>query len=107
MYSFFDANHWFRVKRARAELGLNRISDAEKLRPNHRLANATLQHIPSGEYWKVVSVREDWWMGKFLTALLEKDGSHRMVVVENYSCEQPGIVNQLGEFNSDFTVVFH
>ena len=107
MYSHFDAAHWFRVKRARAELGLNRISDAEKLRPNHHLANATLEHIPTGEYWKVVFVREDWWMGRYLTAMLEKDGSHRTVVVANYTCEQPDVLNQLCEFNQDFTVVFH
>lgn len=104
MYSHFDVNHWFRVKQARDAQGLNRISDAEKLRPDHRLANAKLTHLPTGKNWTVVSVREDWWLGRFLTVLLENNGSHRTCVVENISCEAPDVVTQLGVFNTEFAV---
>ncbi|KVP16832.1 hypothetical protein [Burkholderia ubonensis] len=107
MSSYFDAQHWNRVKKAREELGLNKIPAEAKLRPEHRLAHATLLHRATGETWTVTAVREDWHLGRFLAASIEKDGIHRNCVVELISCEDPEIIQQLGEFNTEFEVLFH
>ncbi|KVP40042.1 hypothetical protein WJ87_07620 [Burkholderia ubonensis] len=86
---------------------MNKIPAEAKLRPEHRLAHATLLHRATGETWTVTAVREDWHLGRFLAASIEKDGIHRNCVVELISCEDPEIIQQLGEFNTEFEVLFH
>lgn len=105
MYSCFDANHWHRVKKARQEQGLNRLSHEASLRPNHALTNSVLRNKKTGEQWSVVSVREDWLYGRFLVALLERNGSHRTCFVENISSEAVDVLNGLAVFHSEFEVV--
>ncbi|KWA83928.1 hypothetical protein WL29_21415 [Burkholderia ubonensis] len=108
MSSYFNTQHWNRVKKARAELGLNKIPEEATLRPAHHLAQATLQHRQTGETWKVTEVREDWLLGRYLTATLEReDGVRCTYVVEIISSEEPEILQQLGEFNTEFEVLFH
>jgi len=107
MSSFFDAQHWERVKQARQEQGLNKIPDEVMLRPMHRLAHATLKHRQTGETWAVTAVREDWLLGRFLTATLSRKGMTRNCVVETISCEHREIVNKLGNFNAEYEVLYH
>lgn len=108
MNSYFNAQHWNRVKKARAELGLNKIPEAATLRPTHRLAQATVLQRSTGETWTVTAVREDWLLGRYLTATLEhEDGARRTCVVEIISSDEPEILQQLGEFNTEFEVLFH
>jgi len=104
----FDVQHWNRVKQARAELGLNRIPAEARLRPSHRLAHASVFHRETKATWAVTTVREEWLLGRYLTATLEReDGTRRTVVVEVISTEEQEIVQQLGEFNSEFEVLLH
>lgn len=105
MYSFFNADHWLRVKKVRQAAGLNSLPETDRVRPNHRLAHATLHQVSTGIQWKVQVIREDWWLGRYLTAILEHNGSHRTCVVENFTCEAPDVIRLLGEFNSDFELV--
>jgi hypothetical protein len=107
MNSFFDAQHWARVKQARQAQGLNRIPDASLLRPNHPLARATLRHRGSGEDWAVTAIREDWLLGRFLVASLESNGRTRTCVVETISSENPEIFRQLDSFIAEFEVLTH
>jgi len=107
MYSNFDVNHWKRVKQARAELGLNRIPAAATLRPTHRLSQATLRHLATDQLWTVTAVREDWLMGRYLEATLERNGQIRSCVVETISSEHPEIIQQLGTFNTEFDALTH
>jgi hypothetical protein len=107
MQAYFDANHWKRVKQARDAQGLNRIPAESLLRPNHRLARATLRHRESGESWTVTAIREDWLVGRFLTATLESNGCTRTCVVETISSENPEVYQQLDSFNDEFEILTH
>lgn len=105
MNSFFDAQHWDRVKQARQAQGLNRIPAESLLRPDHRLARATLRHRESGESWAVTAIREDWLLGRYLVASLANNGNTRTCVVETISSENPEIFRQLDNFNAEFEVL--
>lgn len=105
MNTFFDAQHWERVKQARNAQGLNRIPAESLLRPNHRLARATLRHRETGETWAVTAIREDWLLGRFLSASLESNGRTRTCVVETISSENPEIFHQLDSFNDEFEIL--
>lgn len=107
MTTFFDAQHWARVKQARDAQGLNRILAETLLRPNHRLARATLRHRETGETWMVTAVREDWLRGRYLSATLESGGHTRTCVVETISSESPEIYQQLDSFTAEFEVLMH
>lgn len=104
MFSFFDYEHWQKVKQARAEQGLNRLSELDRARPDHPLVNKLITKKESGEAWNVVSVKEDWWYGRFLTALLERNGSHTLCMIENISCIDPGILQNLDKFKREFDI---
>jgi hypothetical protein len=103
----FDVQHWNRVKKARADLGLNKIPAETTLRPSHRLANASVYHRETKTTWAVTAVREEWLLGRYLTATLEHNGVHRTCVVELISCEDAEIIQKLGEFNTEFEVLLH
>lgn len=105
MTTFFDAQHWERVKQARQAQGLNRIPAESLLRPNHRLARATLRHLESGESWAVTAVREDWLLGRYLVASIESNGRTRTCIVETISSEDPAVFRQLDSFNAEFEVL--
>jgi hypothetical protein len=105
MLSYFDAQHWARVRDARAALGLNRIPRETLLRPNHQLAHATLRHRASGEIWTVTAVREDWLVGRYLAAALERNGRTRVCVVEILSSDRPEIHKQFDAFSTEFEVL--
>ncbi|HDR9103456.1 TPA: hypothetical protein QDB04_000176 [Burkholderia vietnamiensis] len=108
MQSFFDAAHWNRVKQARAERGLNRIPVEATLRPQHRMANATLLERETGELWNVVRLQEDWQQGSYLLATLSRgDAETRTCVVETISCDTPEILSQLLQFHTEFEILFH
>ncbi len=104
----FDVQHWNRVKQARAELGLNKIPAEKTLRPSHRLAHASMFHRETKTTWTVTAVREEWLLGLYLTATLEReDGTRRTVVVEIISTEEQEVIRKLGEFNTEFEVLLH
>lgn len=105
MTTFFDAQHWGRVKQARFAQGLNRIPAESLLRPTHRLARATLRHRLTGETWAVTAIREDWLLGRFLSAELESNGRKRTCVVETISSTSPEIFQQLDCFNDEFEML--
>jgi hypothetical protein len=106
--NYFDAQHWNRVKHARSEQGLNKIPAESTLRPSHRLAGASAFHRATKTTWLVTAVQEDWFLGRYLTATLEReDGTRRTAVVEVISTEEPEIIQQLGQFNTEFEVLLH
>lgn len=105
MNTFFNAKHWERVKQARSAQGLNRIQVESLLRPSHRLARATLRHRGTGEVWEVTAIREDWLLGRFLSASLESNGRTRTCVVETISSEDPEIFHQLDSFTAEFEIL--
>lgn len=107
MNTFFDAQHWDRVKQARQAQGLNRIPAESLLRPHHRLARATLRHRESGDSWAVTGIREDWLLGRYLVASLESNGRTRTCVVATISSEDPEVFRQLDSFNAEFEVLTH
>jgi hypothetical protein len=104
----FDIHHWNRVKQARAELGLNKIPAEATLRPSHRLAHASVFHRETKTTWAVSEVREEWLLGRYLTAtLVREDGTRRTVVVEAITTEEQEIIQKLAEFNTEFEVLLH
>lgn len=108
MNSFFDAQHWERVKQARAALGINRIAPESLLRPNHRLLHATLRHRTTDEVWTVTAVREDWLLGRYLAAELECNGRKQTCVVALLGCQSPEIDQKFEDFCTDFEkIVMH
>ncbi len=104
MYSFFDIDHWRAVKKARQEQGLNRL-DGKLRRMNHPMVGVQLVQKPTNQVYTVESVSEDWWYGRFLTAKLDLNGSHRVCVIENISCVDNGIQAQLDIFQEEFAVL--
>lgn len=108
MYSYFNAQHWNRVRQARAEQGMNKIPAAAMLHPAHRMVSATLRQRDSADSWTVIAVSEDWLLGRYLVATLEHEsGKRRTCVVESISCSEPAILEQLQAFNAEFEVLYH
>lgn len=104
MQSYFNAQHWYRVKRVRDERGLNRIPAEAMLRPTHPLMGATLLHRASGEHWMVTAVREEWHLGRYLVATLARAGVQRTYVVELITCDDAAIAQEVLVFSADFEV---
>jgi hypothetical protein len=101
-FSQLNLDHWLRVKAERARLGMP--SPRAKNEPiHHALVGLTLVEKVTGKHYVVESVREDWWQGWFLTALLHDEfGSSRMCIIENRSSTNPAIQRQLAQFRQDF-----
>ncbi len=105
MYSHFNGEHWLKVKKARNAQGLNRLEDTDRIQPNHPLTGRTLRHTVTGRVYKVLAVRQDWWLGRFLVASLESNGSHRQCIVENISSEARDVTRELAVFKDEFEIV--
>lgn len=103
MYSHFDADHWMKVKAARAQLGLSAPRSCEL--PEHPLVRCRVVDARTNKVWQVVSVQQQWWRGRFLVAMVERAGSHMQLVVGNISCDEPGIQQQLRLYQEHFHVV--
>lgn len=101
-FCYFDHAHWQRVMAARKAQGLNRLSELSKFRPDHPLMNAWLREHSTGKDWRVISVRQDWWLGHYLIARLECEGLQQECVVENLSSCQPDVDIQLAHFLKNF-----
>lgn len=104
MYSYFNMDHWRAVKKARQEQGLNRL-DVKLRRTNHPMVGVQLVHKATNLVYTVESVSEDWLYGRFLTARLELQGSHRVCVIENISCSDTGVQAQLDIFQEEFAIL--
>lgn len=106
MLSYFDDAHWLRVMAARQAQGLNKLSDQNKLRPQHPLARARLRHRETGQVWQVLGVRQEWRQGYYLVATLECEGVQQACVVENQSSSRPEINIELARYLKAFQVFY-
>lgn len=105
-YAHLNVEHWMRVKAERARLGLS--SPRASNEPiEHALVGLTLVDRATERRFVVESVREDWWQGWFLTALLrDEQGNAHMRVIENRSSTHPAIARQLAQFRESFGAHF-
>jgi hypothetical protein len=101
-FSRLNTEHWLRVKAERARRGLPGAR-ASSGPVDHALVGLTLVERGTDRRYVVESVREDWWQGWFLTALLhDEQGSSRLCVIENRSSTHPAIERQLAQFRESF-----
>jgi hypothetical protein len=100
-FSFFDSAHWQKVRAERKRLGL---SNPTKLGEpvKHALLNQILTDVSTGVSYVVESVRHDWYRGWFLAATLSCQGSHRVCFIENKSCVDDAILQQIDLFSTTF-----
>jgi hypothetical protein len=103
-FSAWGLNHYLRVKAARdKEVTIRPEPSARELQ--HPLVGKTLWSRETGTAYRVEKVKENWWRGKFLMALLANESqSHRQCMVENLSCVDPSIVEQIAQFSNTFTL---
>ena len=101
-FSYFDMEHWLRVKAERSRLGITRRTEVGLEQPGHPLVGKTLVDSTTGTSYVVERVKKDWLQGWFLTALLNAKGSHRVCIVENHSSSHPAVEQQLIEYHDAF-----
>jgi hypothetical protein len=108
-FSHFDTKHWYRVKAERSRLGLHRATEVGA-EVQHALVGRTLVEQDTGDTYRVQNVTKDWYHGWFLRAFLVSlknplTGSHRVCHVENISCQDEGIQQQIEHFHTTLSVV--
>lgn len=102
-FSYFDQAHWHKVRAVRRQLGIVSRSEVGD-RVSHPLVGKNVLDRTSGETYQVESVKKDWLQGWFYTALLSVNGSHRVCLIENKSCVNPGIVEEIEKFSQNFSM---
>lgn len=101
-YSHFDPVHWSKVSAARRDQGLALSPARGQTLPGHRLAGASLVERETGHVYRVEKVYQDWYNGWFVTALIERNGSHGTCVVDSISCRDAGMLAALADFERRF-----
>ncbi len=105
MYSHFNAQHWAKVKLQRRQQGLNRLEETDRVVAHHHLTGQTLRQTPTGELWTVVSVRQDWNLGRYLVATLASAGKTLTLAVETLSSDARDVLQEVAQFQDDFELV--
>lgn len=98
-YQFFDALHWKRVREVRRQL--NPVGTPPP-KVSHPLVGTTLKSTRFDHTYLVESVQVDWRNGRFLRAMLNMQGSHRVVLVKNISSTDQEILDQIARFGEEF-----
>lgn len=101
-YSHFDMNHWLAVSAERRRQGMARHPERGQLQPDHPLVGKTLVDTATNRTYVVESVRKDWLQGWYMTAMLNCEGSHRVVIVQAQPWTCPTILSQLQVFEGTF-----
>lgn len=81
MYSYFDNNHWAKVKAYRAAHNLP-ASPLRGAPVEHRLVGTTLIEKASGRAYEVQQAARDWSQGWFTVLTLAVDGKTETVTAD-------------------------
>lgn len=100
-YSHFNMSHWLKVKAERSRLGLTNQRQRGPGEP-HALNGRDVVDTRNGQRFHVSQVYRDWYQGWFLVALLQCDQGPRTCVVDNISCQDDSILEQLAAFKTHF-----
>lgn len=102
-FEHFDYEHWFKVYSVLYDE--NKLLSTRNDSADHPLLNQFIQNKTTGRIYQVVKVKKTWYRGWFYSALIESDGSHRMVDIENISCHDKSSLASIKSFQDTFIIV--
>lgn len=103
--SFFNSQHYYRVREARRLAGLNRWLSHTVQEPDSPWVGRYLLRLTDGKVFRVQSVCRQWYHGWYRSFLLECGGSHVLRWVENITSADGLIVDGTLLFWNEFRLL--
>jgi hypothetical protein len=73
---------------------------------NHPMLNKKFKRTKDNKIFIMDSVNIHWWMGYYYFATLrDENNSHTVQFIENINCQDETIIEGIGEFTKDYTML--
>lgn len=102
-FSEFFSDHYSKVRKAREQAGMSHVSHTMDI--DHPLTGKQIVEKDTGKIYDVEKVSKQWYRGWYLLALVCNNKSHGTRVIENISCIDPTILEDMRQYQTEYTVI--
>lgn len=100
-----DMSHHFEVWKERKLRGMSVEEVTGKYLQDHTMVKKHVKCKKTGDIYEVEFAMKQWYCGRYVTLLLSRNGSSRMVIWENIDCSHPTILANIEEAHAELEVV--
>lgn len=104
-FRYFDHTHWLKVYTERRRLGLPDWDLQDRVVLDHPILRVCLRERKTGKLYRVLRVTKNFFAGQFLQAVVENEGSHRLLYFENISSRDQVILQAVQTFREEWEAV--
>ena len=104
MYSYFDHEHYSKVRQAREDEGLTHTPHSRES-SDMSLLGKTATDIETGKQYVVDRVVEHWYLGWYrVVTMVDSEGSHALKWVENISSHFDPVIESVKNFKERYSI---
>ena len=104
MYSYFDHEHYSKVRQARKDEGLTHTPHNRES-SDMSLLGKTATDIETGKQYVVDRVVEHWYLGWYrVVTMVDSEGSHAVGWVENISSHFEHVIESVKKFKENYSI---